>query len=281
VIHSKKWDFIECVSWANAATNLQVLASIAEDTKLIFTPHTQPIWTIPDYEHHFLTEIAFKKTLNRANHIFVDSEYEGTILEELVSSPEKIVVCHLGVSFHDDRNNHTKNKGRTQVLSIFDFREQRKRPDLLFKTIEACSKISPDLQFCLVGKDSDKALIPKSIRNNVKSYGYVSEEDLEKLYKQSRMFLILPDYEAFCIPIAEALVLGCEVITSNIDPLKSIYGNLPGVHLVEAQNVPQVAHQVIKVLESHDRSEEVSKSAKELFSFERTYGVKLRELLKI
>jgi glycosyltransferase involved in cell wall biosynthesis len=281
VIKSKKWDFIECVSWANAATNLQILSCIAQDTHLIYTPHTQPVWTIPDHEHHFLTEIAFKKTLNRANHIFVDSEYEGKILKELVKESGKIVMAHIGVSLHNEGINHSEDKTKPQVLSIFDFREQRKRLDLLFKTIENTSIISPDIKFNFVGKNSDKAVMPKSIQNSVQTHGYVNDEELYRLYKDSRVFLILPDYEAFCIPIAEALVHGCEVVTSNIEPLKSIYGNLLGVHFIDSHNEAEVANQIIKVFQSRDQSAEISRAAKEKFSFDRTYGVKLRELLSI
>src|SRR5215469_11460796 len=48
------YDFIECISWANASTNLSVLSSKSDSSKLIFTPHSQPAWTLPGHERYFM-----------------------------------------------------------------------------------------------------------------------------------------------------------------------------------------------------------------------------------
>src|SRR6202012_5153798 len=38
-LRSGRWSYVEILSWANAATNIDVVTSIAPETKLIFTPH--------------------------------------------------------------------------------------------------------------------------------------------------------------------------------------------------------------------------------------------------
>ena len=43
VLGSADWNFIEIVSWASAATALDVLAARPETARLVFTPHTQPL----------------------------------------------------------------------------------------------------------------------------------------------------------------------------------------------------------------------------------------------
>ena len=63
---SGEWPFVEIVSWANASTNLDVVSSAPITTMVIFTPYTQPHWTIGDSASHFLLDPVFKHVLKKS-----------------------------------------------------------------------------------------------------------------------------------------------------------------------------------------------------------------------
>ena len=50
----------------------------------------------------------------------------------------------------------------------------------------------------------------------------VSEADLTALYKEASAFVTASLYEGYCLPVAEALSLGCPVIASDIGAIREI-----------------------------------------------------------
>ena len=54
--------------------------------------------------------------------------------------------------------------------------------------------------------------------------GYVSDEELPKLYSEAMMFVYPSLYEGFGLPVLEAMKCGCPVITSNLSSLPEVIG---------------------------------------------------------
>ena len=46
LLRRDEWDVIECVCFANTATNAGLLEHVG-DRPLVYTPHDQPLWTVP------------------------------------------------------------------------------------------------------------------------------------------------------------------------------------------------------------------------------------------
>ncbi len=84
------------------------------------------------------------------------------------------------------------------------------------------AKYNPDCVYAIAGKyyETDKFKIPE----NVHMLGFISDEDACALIKNCRAFIHPSLYEGFGLPPLEALVLGAEVIASNVTSLPEVLG---------------------------------------------------------
>lgn len=78
----------------------------------------------------------------------------------------------------------------------------------------------------IVGEISDlqKEKITR-IKAKVNLHSFVSDNELEILYRTSDVLCFPSLYEGFGMPIIEAQAAGCAVITSSLEPMKSVAGN--------------------------------------------------------
>lgn len=138
---------------------------------------------------------------------------ENTKKDLLKFYPEykgKIKVIYNGYStqkyFYDRGIEKTKN-----VLFV-GARTDYKRFDF---AIDIISHL-PDCKLIIVGgghlSETEKSLLESKIPNQYEKAGYLSDEDLRKLYN-SAFFLLYPsEYEGFGIPVIEAQSCGCPVV---------------------------------------------------------------------
>ena len=89
-------------------------------------------------------------------------------------------------------------------------------------------------------------------KNNIKYRNYVdiSDKKIEFLYKTNAILMMVSKYEGFGMPIVEAQQSGLAVITSNIEPMKSVAGE--GAFFVEPHNIFEIRKAIIKLLEDKD-----------------------------
>jgi glycosyltransferase involved in cell wall biosynthesis len=276
-LRSGKWPYVEIVSWANAATNIDVVTAAPEDMTLIYTPHTQPLWTLAENERYFLVEPVFRAVLVRSTVVLCDSPAEAASLREQVASVRAIHVP-IGV---DERKFALSDPGTKipQVLLVCDFMEHRKRVDLAFSAIQRAMK-KHDIDFAVAGRGSEAASLPSSIEPRTKRMGYVDERTLVSLYQQSSVFLLLSDYEAFGIPIVEALFCGTRVVINDQAEMRSLFKGLPGVYLVNNRNAAAIDTAIATALEDHTQPAEIRGAAVAEFGLKNAYGRKLDTILK-
>ena len=276
---SEPWDAIECVSWANASTNLGVLNAIGENTRLIFTPHTQPIWTLGDWEPFFMIVPVFQRMVARSDLIVVDSPDELEQLGIAATPRERTAWLPLGVDSKIFSFDGSLIEGK--LLSVCDFREPRKRADLLLEAFCRATRRGPEIAMTIAGSGSDIYPIPGEISNRVRRLGYVTLDRLVEEYRRCGAFVLLSDYEAFGLPIAEALCCGAPVVINRQKELERVFGDLPGVTFVDNKDTVEVARVMLNVLaKSYDRRE-IAETATARFSFANTYGRKLDLVLRM
>lgn len=274
-----EFEFVECVSWANAATNLNVLTSRKQDTKLIFVPHSQPLWTLPDYERYFMVPFTFEKTLEAADYIFIDSPAEIKLDAFNSVRAESVHFLPLGVSSEFCYSSETPVE-TTQILCVCDCREHRKRVDLLLKVFTRIHAKNSSSRLVLGGKGSDAIEIPKEIHSAVISLGYVHRDMLIRLYQSSGLFLLLSDYEAFGLPIAEALSCGCPVLLNDLNVLWDVFGGMEGVQFVKNSEIERAATIACEIIDAGFDRQAIAQAASNVFSFSATYGRKCEILLR-
>ena len=79
-------------------------------------------------------------------------------------------------------------------------------------------------------------------------YGPVKglSESLKQLYSNATMFLYPSFYEGFGLPVVEALLSGCPVLTSNTSSLPEAGG--PGSLKVDPKNVEEIRDGIVTIL---------------------------------
>lgn len=273
------YDYVECISWANSSTNLNVLNSKRRGQKLVFVPHSQPLWTIPNFHRYYMTLPIFKMTLDSADFIFIDSPAEKLLDVFHNVDLSRIHYVPLGVDT-SVYNTGNERKINGQVVCICDCREHRKRIDLLIRAFSLAFKINSNLRLVLGGKGSDKVEIPTEIANAVTCLGYVMQADLVNVYRHSSLFILLSDYEAFGLPIAEALCCGTQVLINKLVVLESLFSGLQGVTFTFNTETKKTAELINLLAFGNVDNQEIAQQAAYVFSLKNTYGNKRSILLR-
>ena len=94
---ARRWDVVECISWASAATNMEVLANRPAISRLIYTPHTQPIWTLSMPERFFMVTPTFERMLQASDLVVEDTPRELAHVSPTVFDPAKGLFVPPGV----------------------------------------------------------------------------------------------------------------------------------------------------------------------------------------
>jgi glycosyltransferase involved in cell wall biosynthesis len=102
----------------------------------------------------------------------------------------------------------------------------------LRRLIEAFLEIDTVMPLAIVGRkawlwDGDEAWLETlgaNARARLRFLGYVSREDLRRLYVGAQMLLFPSLYEGFGLPVLEAMTMGCPVLTSRTSSLPEVCG---------------------------------------------------------
>ncbi len=98
----------------------------------------------------------------------------------------------------------------------------------LFKAIDFLALMSEhysDTTLTILGRTTCKELVydyanTKGISDRLIFAGYVSEDEKFRLLRQNRFYLQFSEYEGFGIGALEAIVLGCQVVHTNVGGLR-------------------------------------------------------------
>jgi glycosyltransferase involved in cell wall biosynthesis len=165
-----------------------------------------------------------------------------------------------------------------QVLMVADFREHRKRVDLALAAMERLVERDPDIVCIMAGRDSDQVVVPERLKGRLRRLGYVKEEELIELYQTSAILLLLSDFEAFGLPIAEALACGLPVVTTRTDEVASLFQHLPGCFLVRNTDPDDVDRGIDAALTTAPPSREIAAATRTAFHPDRTLGHKIQQI---
>lgn len=185
-------------------------------------------------------------TLSRANRIVCVSNY--TLMEVISFAPwvkNKVEVIYNGF------NDLTVNKFVKPNIPegpFFLFTGVLKKRKNILKVIKAFEEFKnktglPHI-LVLAGRKDDATLVSKAI--NVNKYhddiiclGYVSDDELAYLYRNTTCFVFPSLLEGFGMPILEAMNAGAPVITSNIGAMKEVAGG--AAYLVDPHSIQSIS----------------------------------------
>lgn len=233
-------------------------------------------------------------SVRNAKKIFTISEAsKNDIIKFYKVEPEKVVVTYPGIKLKAQMSNLKSISKNAKLIKdkygidgdyILFVGTVQPRKNLV-RLIEAFSRITdPKVSLVIVGKKGwlyeEIFEAPKkfSVEDRVKFLNYVSDEDLQLLYKNALCFTLPSLYEGFGLPVLEAMANGCPVVISKTSSLPEVGGD--AAIYVDPENVENIAEGLQKILsEEKLRKELIEKGYKQVkkFSWERT----ARETLKV
>ena len=176
-------------------------------------------------------EKNFYNSVKKSDIIITGSNFtKQEIVKELNFNPQSIRVIYHGVNntiFKKYSSVKTDlNLPKKFILSVGSI-EPRKNLIGLLKAYNLLSKeIKEEYHLVIVGfKGWNNSKIMQLIEQNVKYIhylGYISDEELAKVYNLASLFVYPSFYEGFGLPVAEAMACGVPVLTSNASSMPEV-----------------------------------------------------------
>lgn len=187
-------------------------ATIVHD--LVFRVHPE---TVNGLIRH-TQEQRLARVARDCNLIITDSLTTKTDLEAYYAvSPADVVVNYPGLTQHRKPTDISK-PSRPFILTVGK-REPRKNIDSLVQAFLRTGR--SDIDLFIVGMQG-WGTETTSLPDNVKMLGYVSDDELAKLYASCLCFVFPSLYEGFGYPALEAMALGAPTALSDTSSLREI-----------------------------------------------------------
>jgi glycosyltransferase involved in cell wall biosynthesis len=167
------------------------------------------------------TRLTFKAVVPRAARaavrVLAISERTKRDVVELYGVPAtKVVVTPLGV----DPAFRPGNDGHDSYLLYVSAIEPRKQPLLAADAADALGR-----KLVVVGPTKDEALAAELRRRGADLRGYVSKDELVRLYQQAACLVFPSRYEGFGLPIVEAMACGTPVAAFPDEAVREVAGD--------------------------------------------------------
>jgi glycosyltransferase involved in cell wall biosynthesis len=163
----------------------------------------------------------YANTARTCDLVVVNSGYTGQDVERTLQIPgEKIRVARPGVRpvFHPD--GEAAGLGAPYALTVATL-EPRKN---LAALLEAHAQVTDELQLAIVGAEGWGEQ-PQLDRPGIRRLGFVSDEELARLYRGAAVVVYPSRFEGFGIPVVEAMACGAPVVASSHASLDEACGD--------------------------------------------------------
>ena len=209
------------------------------------------------YQQGGLRRSASRWIMRRATRLITNSNYSR---EEIAANtpiaPQRVTVVHHGVP---DPFGPLPAGGEREPLAITV--GHLVKTTLMQKGhqpfVEAARHL-PDVSFIFVGRAHDDAI--EHLRGlaapNVEFTGWLSDEDLEAIYRRASVYVQASRHEGFGLAVAEAMLAGCVPVVMDVTAMPEVVADA-GI-LLESQHAEVVAAGVRRALdlgpEAHERA---------------------------
>jgi glycosyltransferase involved in cell wall biosynthesis len=187
-----------------------------------------------------------RMAIGRATRLVTNSEYSRREIERnLGIPPERVTVVHHGLA---DRFGAPARERAAMALTVgaVDRLNLRRKGYLPF--VQAAAEL-PEVEFVLAGKwvgDAVDELRPQA-GPNVRLTGFLSDEDLDALFRSAAVYVQASMHEGFGLSLAEAMLAGCVPVVTDVTALPEVVGDT-GVRIA-APTPEEVAAGVRSALE--------------------------------
>ena len=164
----------------------------------------------------------YENAARTCNRVFVNSRFTAGEVHELLEVPEeRIVVAYPGIDprFHPD--GERADLGSPYVLAVSTL-EPRKNLPALVAAFQRLRQRRPELTLAIAGLEGweDRPLAAEGVR----LLGFVSDDELARLYRGAAVFAYPSRFEGFGLPVVEALACGTPAVVSSHPSLDEASG---------------------------------------------------------
>ena len=244
------------------------------DIPSVVTIHDVAFKTFPDMYHatdRLTYNIKWRYACRKADRIIAISECtKQDIIRFYDVDPEKIDVVYQPVNslFYTDHKGACPESltshvnGMPYILYVGSINSRKN----LLGAIKALELLPGDLQIPIVvigdGREYKQKVLNYITEHSLQdmvifSPEKVNLEGLRYLYRNAQMLIYPSFYEGFGLPVVEALLSGCPVVTSNVSSLPEAAG--PQSLLVDPDDIQDISEKMSRILtDSTLRSEIIS-----------------------
>lgn len=142
-------------------------------------------------------------------------------IKNLIGEKKQMYVLGNGVDTGYFKPDEMVDRAQNIVLYTGRLDSRKGVVDLICSAKSVCGNY-PEVQFILTGKGPNREYIQKRISSlnlegNVNLVGYVSREELLRLYQSSTMYVLPSYYEGLPTTLLEAMACGLPSIATNVD----------------------------------------------------------------
>ena len=200
------------------------------------------------YQQGGLRRWASRWIMRRAGRLITNSEYSrGEIAANTPIDPDTVTVVHHGVP---DPFGPLSERGEREAVALTV--GHLAKTTLMQKGhqpfVEAARHL-PDVRFVFVGKAHDEAIehLRAIASDNVQFTGWLSDGDLEALYRRASVYVQPSRHEGFGLAVAEAMLAGCVPVVMDATAMPEVVDGA-GV-LISSQDPESIAAGVREALE--------------------------------
>lgn len=208
--------------------------------------------------HNYRSKKILKKSVADATSIVTVSAHTKKDLEKVLGvASSKITASHLGVS---DKPAKTLNVSELTIkpskpyLLFIGAADARRRVEDLVAAYNYLKAHNNDMQLVLVGENFQskekipntivrQAILDSSYSSDILTLGYVNDRDKAQLMANATAFVYPTLYEGFGIPVLEAMLARCPVITYRNSSIPEVGGD----YVVYADGWENIANKVISL----------------------------------
>lgn len=252
---------------------------VPRSKKLVVTIHDVAFLTYPNSFSNFFRiyyRLVMPMVVKRADKIVTVSEYSKKEIEKYYpKSKGKIEVIYLG--FDDIFKKLDGTKKKNKILYVGSMNERKNFVGVL-KAFELLNQKGFSLS--LVGNFSANFALDTETQNlieraqaneNIEFRNDISDEELVKIYNESKLFVFASFYEGFGLPVLEAMACGVPVVCSNSSSLPEVGGD--AVVYCNPLDVEDIKEKIELVLGDEELQKQMIKKGLEnakIFSWEKS-----------
>ncbi len=220
------------------------------DLTLIKTYNSDKNWLI-FHVKQLVGKFVFKKVAHDNDHIITISEYTKQDLRAFANLPDKKVSVTYEAGETASQNEVLYSTPFNRFVMYVGSQSDYKNIKRLGQAHQRLVQLQPDLGLVLVGKKDKAALANEAYFNenkyrNIYFTDFISDEQLNWLYRRASAYVFPSLMEGFGLPGLEAMAYGVPVVSSNATCLPEIYG--PAAAYFDPLNTEQMANAINNVI---------------------------------